>query len=78
VRDDGKGIDPEILKAGGRAGHCGLPGIRKRASRFGGNQEFWSKAGAGTEAGLTVPACNRLREVPRPRVRRARVWAAKR
>ena len=56
VRDDGKGIDPEVLKAGGRAGHWGLPGMRERADRFGGKLEFWSEAGAGTEAVLTVPA----------------------
>ena len=56
IRDDGKGIDPEILKAGGRAGHFGLPGMRERADRFGGKLEFWSEAGAGTEAVLTVPA----------------------
>jgi signal transduction histidine kinase/ligand-binding sensor domain-containing protein len=56
VRDDGKGIDPEILKAGGRAGHFGLPGMRERANRFGGKLEFWSEAGAGAEAVLTVPA----------------------
>jgi signal transduction histidine kinase len=56
VRDDGKGIDPEVLKAGGRAGHYGLPGMRERANRFGGKLEFWSEAGAGTEAVLTVPA----------------------
>jgi len=56
VRDDGKGIDPEILKAGGRAGHYGFPGMRERANRFGGTLEFWSEAGAGTEAVLIVPA----------------------
>ena len=56
VRDDGKGIDAEILKAGGRTGHWGLPGMRERVDRFGGKLEFWSEAGAGTEAVLTVPA----------------------
>jgi len=56
VRDDGKGIDPEVLKAGGRTGHWGLPGMRERVDRFGGKLEFWSEAGAGTEAVLTVPA----------------------
>ena len=55
VRDDGKGIDSEVLKAGGRAGHYGLPGMRERANRFGGKLDFWSEAGAGTEAVLTVP-----------------------
>jgi signal transduction histidine kinase len=56
IRDDGKGIDPEILKAGGRAGHWGMPGMRERTDRFGGKLEFWSEAGAGTEAVLTLPA----------------------
>ena len=56
VRDDGKGIDPEILKAGGRAGHWGLAGMRERAGRFGGKLDFWSEGGAGTETVLTVPA----------------------
>ena len=56
VRDDGKGIDREILKTGGRTGHWGLPGMQERASRMGGKLEFWSEAGAGTEAVLTIPA----------------------
>jgi len=56
IRDDGKGMDSEVLKSGGRAGHWGLPGMRERADRFGGKLEFWSEAGAGTEAVLTVPA----------------------
>jgi signal transduction histidine kinase/ligand-binding sensor domain-containing protein len=56
VRDDGKGIDPEILNAGARAGHWGLPGARERVTRFGGQLEFWSQRGAGTEVQLTVPA----------------------
>ena len=54
VRDDGKGIQPEILKAGGREGHWGLAGMRERAKRIGARLEFWSEAGAGTEAQLTV------------------------
>jgi signal transduction histidine kinase/ligand-binding sensor domain-containing protein len=56
VRDDGRGIPTEILNSGGRAGHWGLPGMRERANRFGGKLEFWSEAGAGTEAVLIVPA----------------------
>jgi signal transduction histidine kinase len=31
VRDNGKGIDPAVLSAGGRAGHHGLPGLNERA-----------------------------------------------
>jgi signal transduction histidine kinase/ligand-binding sensor domain-containing protein len=56
VRDNGSGIDPKVLKAGGIAGHWGLRGIRERAERIGAQLEFWSKAGAGTEVELTVPA----------------------
>ena len=35
IRDDGKGIDPAILKAGGHPGHFGIPGMRERAQRIG-------------------------------------------
>jgi signal transduction histidine kinase/ligand-binding sensor domain-containing protein len=56
VRDDGKGMDPQILKDGGRAGHWGLPGVQERARGIGARLEFWSQAGAGTEIRLTLPA----------------------
>ena len=56
IRDDGKGIDPEIVKSGGRAGHWGLLGMRERAKRIGARLEFWSEAGAGTEVELSIPA----------------------
>lgn len=56
IRDDGKGIDPNVLKAGGLAGHWGLRGIRERAARIGAQLDFWSEAGVGTEVQLTVPA----------------------
>src|SRR5262249_15921399 len=35
VRDDGKGMDPKVLKGGGRPGHWGLPGVRERAKQIG-------------------------------------------
>ena len=56
IRDDGKGIDRNVLEEGARAGHWGLPGIRERAKRIGGQFNIWSEAGAGTEIELTVPA----------------------
>jgi two-component sensor histidine kinase len=56
IRDDGKGIAPEILEKGRRDGHWGLPGMRERAQKIGGHLEFWSRTGTGTEVGLTVPA----------------------
>jgi len=65
VRDDGAGIKPEILKAGGRPGHWGLAGMQERAKRIGSRLDFWSQAGAGTEAQLKVPASIAYRTVHR-------------
>jgi signal transduction histidine kinase len=56
VRDDGIGIEPEVVQGGGRAGHWGLKGIRERAKRIGGELEVWSERGAGTEVQLILPA----------------------
>jgi signal transduction histidine kinase/ligand-binding sensor domain-containing protein len=56
VRDDGKGMDPQVLKQGGRSGHWGLPGVRERAKQIGAQLDFWSEARAGTEVQLSVPA----------------------
>ncbi len=56
IRDNGKGIDPRVLKEGGIAGHWGLRGVRERTERIGAQLDFWSEAGAGTEVQLTVPA----------------------
>jgi signal transduction histidine kinase/ligand-binding sensor domain-containing protein len=56
IRDDGKGIDRDIMTEGARAGHWGLPGARERATRIGARLDFWSETGAGTEVELTVPA----------------------
>ena len=55
IRDDGKGIDPAIVQAGGRDGHWGLPGAHERASRIGARLDFWTEAGSGTEVALSIP-----------------------
>ena len=55
VRDDGKGMDPDVLSKGRRQGHWGLPGVKERAQRIGAQLDFWSEAGAGTEVQLSVP-----------------------
>lgn len=55
VRDDGRGIEPKILEAGGRSGHWGLQGMRERAEKIGGQLRFWSRPETGTEVELTVP-----------------------
>jgi signal transduction histidine kinase/ligand-binding sensor domain-containing protein len=67
VRDDGKGIDRNILQEGAKAGHWGLPGIRERAKRIGARLDIWSEAGAGTEIELVVPAS---RAYARPQAQR--------
>lgn len=56
VRDDGVGIDPAVLSSGSRAGHWGLPGMRERAKQLGGSVDIWSRANAGTEIELRIPA----------------------
>jgi signal transduction histidine kinase len=55
VRDNGKGIDPEVLE-GGRAGHYGLASLHERAKTIGGNMAVWCKVDSGTEVELTIPA----------------------
>ena len=54
VRDDGSGIDPQVLRSG-REGHWGLPGMRERAERIGAKLKVWSRSAAGTEIELIVP-----------------------
>jgi signal transduction histidine kinase len=54
VRDDGRGIDPQILNQG-RDGHFGLPGMRERAEQIGARLHVYSSAAAGTRIELRVP-----------------------
>jgi signal transduction histidine kinase len=56
VRDDGRGIDREILEDGGRPDHFGLQGMRERADKIGARLQFWSRPESGTEVELIVPA----------------------
>jgi signal transduction histidine kinase/ligand-binding sensor domain-containing protein len=55
VRDDGQGIDSEVLRAG-REGHFGLSGLRERAAKIGARLKVRTAEGAGTEIDLLVPA----------------------
>ena len=55
VRDNGRGIDDSVLKLG-REGHWGLSGMRERAERIGAKLKVMSRADAGTEIELIVPA----------------------
>ena len=54
VRDDGCGIDPQVVQSG-RDGHWGLSGMRERAERVGAKLKVLSHAGSGTEVELRVP-----------------------
>lgn len=56
VRDNGMGIDMLALEAMPRRGHWGLMGMRERAEEIGARLDIWSRAGAGTEIELRVPA----------------------
>ena len=53
VRDNGSGIDPEVLQSG-RDSHWGLLGMRERAKDIGARLRIWSRRGAGTEVEVSV------------------------
>jgi signal transduction histidine kinase len=54
VRDDGCGIEPEVVRSG-RDGHWGLQGMRERADSIGAQLRVFSSTAAGTEVELSVP-----------------------
>jgi len=54
VRDNGDGIEPELLSKG-KTDHWGLSGMRERAEKIGGRLRIWSQPRAGTEVELSVP-----------------------
>lgn len=53
VRDNGKGFDPSVRKAGS----FGLVGIRERAALAGGVADISSAPGRGTSVRVTLPLC---------------------
>lgn len=54
--DDGTGIDPDILRAGGKRGHFGIAGMRERAEKLGGIFTIRPLPDGGTEVTVTIPA----------------------
>jgi len=56
IRDNGNGVDPALLAAGGRAGHFGLRGMRERAKLLHGEFAIWSAPESGTEIELSISA----------------------
>jgi len=55
IRDDGKGIDPDLRSRAEGTGHWGLRGMRERAEHLSGELDVWSEPGAGTEIELRIP-----------------------
>jgi signal transduction histidine kinase len=47
VRDDGRGINEGVLKAGYRSGHWGLPGMRERSNKMRGELRVRSSSEGG-------------------------------
>ena len=74
VRDDGCGIDPQVLRSG-RDGHWGLSGMRERAERIGARFKVRSRAATGTEVELSVPG-QIAYQVPSSKERPPRWYAA--
>jgi len=56
VVDDGRGIAPEVLAAGGREDHWGMAGMRERAARMQSVLKIENREGGGTQVELRVPA----------------------
>ena len=54
IRDDGCGINSEVLESG-REGHWGLSGMREKAERINARLKVRSRVGSGTEVELSVP-----------------------
>jgi len=63
-RDNGKGIDPKVLRGHGKDGHYGLTGMHERAKSMGGKLAVWSEIDSGTEAELTIPASIAYAKLP--------------
>jgi signal transduction histidine kinase len=54
VRDNGRGIDPQVVRSGQDL-HWGLLGMRERAASIGAQFRIWSRRGAGTEVEISIP-----------------------
>jgi signal transduction histidine kinase/ligand-binding sensor domain-containing protein len=65
VRDDGRGIGPDVL-AKGKPDRFGLLGMRERSEKLGAELQILSRPGIGTEIDLRVPAKVAYRTGRRP------------
>jgi signal transduction histidine kinase len=55
VRDNGCGIDPEVIRSGRRDGHWGMASMRERAENIGAQLKVGSRPAAGTDVELSIP-----------------------
>jgi signal transduction histidine kinase/ligand-binding sensor domain-containing protein len=78
IHDDGVGVEPAVLEAGGREGHFGLAGMRERARKIRGALSIRSTPGRGTEVELVAPANVAYATRPAARWAWLRPWAARR
>jgi signal transduction histidine kinase len=67
VRDDGQGIDPQILAGGGREGHFGRRGMRERAKLAGGKLTLWSAPDSARRSSSSSRDQRRMHRAARPR-----------
>ena len=65
VRDNGCGIDPQVLYSG-RDRYGGLAGMREGAERIGARVRIWSRAAAGTELEVSVPSHIAFESISKP------------
>lgn len=56
IRDDGRGMDSQILAEKRGKGHFGIRGMHASAKLLGGKMEVWSSPHSGTEIELSIPA----------------------
>ena len=56
VRDNGRGIDPEVVQSGRKDGHWGMVSMRERAENIGARLKVQSRVTGGTEIELSVPS----------------------
>jgi signal transduction histidine kinase len=64
IRDNGAGISPEVLSAGGKDDHWGFLGMHERARRIKAKLTLQSKPGAGTEWAFALPGSLAYRSEP--------------
>jgi len=64
VRDNGRGVDEDVLRAG-KAGHFGLAGMRERAIFIGGTFNIATSSQSGTVVSVVIPGQAIYRNPPR-------------